>query len=72
MPLLGNLRVTSSRSDLGVTFQQYYVCSKKITPVPSGDDEYFISKQQIEEACQSTPNDLVLETLVSDPNKGLE
>lgn len=61
----------SSRSDLGQTFQLFFVCSAKITP-SIVNDRQIITASQINNSCATTPNDIIIETIVSDPDKNIK
>jgi hypothetical protein len=65
LPLIGDIEIMASRSDLGDTFQLYFVCEKKIQPAEI-NDRYIIKAEAINKSCIDTPNDMNLQMVIGD------
>jgi hypothetical protein len=65
LPLVGDMEIMSSRSDLGDTYQQYFVCDKKITP-SEVNDRFILKADIVNKSCSETPNDMNMKMIVGD------
>jgi hypothetical protein len=65
LPLASDLEIMASRSDLGDSFQVYYLCSKKVLPAQV-NKRFVIKTDMIKESCKEMPNDLNLLIMVGE------